>query len=40
MDSVKPFQVGVLREYSRVGPLSLRERAGVRGLLIFPATIR
>lgn len=25
MDSVDPFQVGVLLEYSRIGPLSLRE---------------
>jgi hypothetical protein len=30
MDSAKHFQVGVLLKYSRIGPLSLRERVGVR----------
>jgi len=33
MDSQKLFQVGVDHEHIAVGSLSLRERAGVRGLL-------
>ncbi|EJL96890.1 hypothetical protein PMI19_05000, partial [Pseudomonas sp. GM16] len=30
MDSPKHVQVGVHRQYPPIGPLSLRERAGVR----------
>jgi len=35
MDSVNPDQVGVLLEHPPIGPLSLRERVRVRGLLRF-----
>jgi hypothetical protein len=34
MDSLKNFQVGVTLQYPAVGPLSLRERAGVRVALL------
>jgi hypothetical protein len=32
MDSVKQFHVGVILKYPPISPLSLRERARVRGL--------
>jgi hypothetical protein len=40
MDSAKHFQVDVLLKYSRIGPLSLRERAGVRVTFAPPKTIK
>ncbi|VVO96454.1 hypothetical protein PS876_02578 [Pseudomonas fluorescens] len=36
MDSVKQNQVGVPLQHPPISPLSLRERAGVRGFFLDP----